>query len=636
MKRLGIYFFYDKDGVVDDYVPYYLKHLKPLCQELCVVANKPLTEQGASVLHAVCDKLIVRDNIGFDSGAYKEALETYGYDALHAYDELILCNFTCYGPVYPFQEMFDKMALSEADFWGHCRYPFVPNKRLCAKQKTNYIPEHIMSYFMVIRHNMLVSPAFKAYWQTLETATSYAEAIVVNELRFTAYFEKYGFKSDTFITQNLSSTLKENADVFLPLECLQEHSPLVKRRAFLSDYALYLHNGRGTEPRHALEYIKNHTNYDENLIWDNLLRTQPGSVLKRNLHLNYFLSEIDTQAKPCTRQPSRVAMLCYIYYADMVEYCQKYAANLPPDADIYVVIVDEELKREVQHKFSALPNKLEIRLKPNRGQLASTVLIAGRDIFARYDYICVTQAKKTSQLPDSTAGKCFCDHCWENVLKSPEYVLNVLKTFDDNPRMGYACAMPPHWGVFSQLIGKENTLNRENMLHILRDIYHISVPWDNEPVASYGECYWVRGKAYKTLLSHTWHYDDFPAEPAPKDGSVLNALERLNPMFVQYDGYYAAWIAPLSLTSVYLDNFYFYFRTFMLTDAAPLLLPEYSETTVKDAKQLFRLKLRLCKYKIANILTGKRTEKFTARCFELKQRISAAKNYLEIIRWRKQ
>lgn len=32
MNRLGIYFFYDKDGVVDDYVPFFFAPTKALCQ----------------------------------------------------------------------------------------------------------------------------------------------------------------------------------------------------------------------------------------------------------------------------------------------------------------------------------------------------------------------------------------------------------------------------------------------------------------------------------------------------------------------------------------------------------------------------------------------------------------------------
>ena len=31
--------FYDKDGIVDDYIPYLLKHLKLFCQEICFVSN---------------------------------------------------------------------------------------------------------------------------------------------------------------------------------------------------------------------------------------------------------------------------------------------------------------------------------------------------------------------------------------------------------------------------------------------------------------------------------------------------------------------------------------------------------------------------------------------------------------------
>lgn len=39
MNRIGIYFFYDKDGIVDDYVPYFLEKLKPFCRRLVVVAS---------------------------------------------------------------------------------------------------------------------------------------------------------------------------------------------------------------------------------------------------------------------------------------------------------------------------------------------------------------------------------------------------------------------------------------------------------------------------------------------------------------------------------------------------------------------------------------------------------------------
>ena len=40
IKRLVIYFFYDKDGIVDRYVPYMLEDMKKNCSELFVVDRK--------------------------------------------------------------------------------------------------------------------------------------------------------------------------------------------------------------------------------------------------------------------------------------------------------------------------------------------------------------------------------------------------------------------------------------------------------------------------------------------------------------------------------------------------------------------------------------------------------------------
>ena len=45
MKRLLIYFFWDKDGIVDDYIPHMLKSFRPFATELCVVVNGEITDE---------------------------------------------------------------------------------------------------------------------------------------------------------------------------------------------------------------------------------------------------------------------------------------------------------------------------------------------------------------------------------------------------------------------------------------------------------------------------------------------------------------------------------------------------------------------------------------------------------------
>ncbi|MBR2922360.1 MAG: hypothetical protein IKC10_03460 [Alphaproteobacteria bacterium] len=560
-NRLGIYFFYDKEGFVGDYVTYYLQHIKPFCSELCVVVNSPLSEEGKIKLEKVSDKLIVRENVGYDSQAYKHAMLSYGYNKIKEYDELLLCNFTCYGPIYPFDEMFSEMDKRNCDFWGIGWYPRVNNKKVCKKQTTDYVPEHIMSFFMVIRNKMLSSECFEQYWANIKVPTTYNEAVAFNELIFTDYFVEKGFKGDTYISKSITNKFCENIFAFAPMYALKERCPLVKRNIFKADYFLINEFGRGDQAINTLNYIKENTNYDINMIYDDLLKTQKGSHIKRVLHLNYFLDENNhTVNVNELKDKQKTAMLCYCYYNDMLNYCYNYAKNLPEWVDIYLFVVDENLVNNAKKIFGQLPNKFEVRVKENRGQLASTVLISGKDIFKKYDLVCVTQAKKSSQLRDNFASENFCDHCWEGVLKSKSYVLNLLQTFYDNPRMGYSCNFLPHSGDFSTLCGNEVGINQNNMLNLMK-MLDINVPFDDEPIASYGECYWVRSKGFKKVLAYDWKHSDFPeAAKTPKDGCILNALERLMPIFVQEQGFYPAWIIPISYASIYFDNIYYKYR----------------------------------------------------------------------------
>ena len=41
----------------------------------------------------------------------------------------------------------------------------------------------------------------------------------------------------------------------------------------------------------SVDYIKNNLNYDVNLIWDNILRTQNQADIKKNLNLNFLLKK---------------------------------------------------------------------------------------------------------------------------------------------------------------------------------------------------------------------------------------------------------------------------------------------------------------------------------------------------------
>lgn len=117
-NRMLIYFFFDREGVVDDYILYMLREMKKCVKDIVVVSNGKITDAGKKKLGLYVGDIIERDNKGFDVWAYKTALERIGWEKLALYDEVIMMNYTIMGPVYPLREMFDAMDVRDLDFWG--------------------------------------------------------------------------------------------------------------------------------------------------------------------------------------------------------------------------------------------------------------------------------------------------------------------------------------------------------------------------------------------------------------------------------------------------------------------------------------------------------------------------------------
>lgn len=272
MKRLCIYFFYDKDGQVDDYVSVYLRAMREFFSEICVVVNGKLTGAGREKLKSVSNKLIVRENKGFDSWAYKEALYSYGLDYISRnFDEVLLNNFTCFGPIGSFKPMFDKMDQSVCDFWGHCRYYPSRGQMVCGKP----IPEHLMSYFILFKKNIIQSASWIEYWETLKPVNNYDDARLNHEFRVTPYFEQHGFIADSYIDEKRCH-IKAGGNPSVHdtyYELIYDRSPLLKRKVFFAKSSTYDFYHPYSRYNKILYYISRHHLYDLKLIFTNLIRT---------------------------------------------------------------------------------------------------------------------------------------------------------------------------------------------------------------------------------------------------------------------------------------------------------------------------------------------------------------------------
>ncbi len=284
MKRLAIYFFFDKDGIVDDYVPYFLQNLNKNCDEVCVVINEPITKKAKDILQKNCSNLIIRKNIGFDSWAYKEAIENYGYEEIAKFDELIICNYTCFGPIFGFEEMFEKMAQKTCDLWGVYKHP-----KHITKYANKNVVEHIQSNFIAFRKNILKSPLFKKYWSELKPVTNYHEAVAHHELICSKYFEDLGFVSDTYLDkQKYFNLTSGNASILsADIQIMEDRCPLLKRKCFYYGDRGFLYNTSNYNNLDIIKFIRKNSLYPVNYIFDNITREIPIDNLPTKISKNY-------------------------------------------------------------------------------------------------------------------------------------------------------------------------------------------------------------------------------------------------------------------------------------------------------------------------------------------------------------
>lgn len=542
VKRLIAYFIYDKQGIVDDYIIYMLCALKEHSSEIAVVVNGKLTSESREKLNQVTPVVMVRENKGLDVWAYKTVLDYYGWDKLVTYDEVIMMNFTIMGPVYPLSEMFESMSARDLDFWGITMYHKYEKGDPFGTIECGYIPDHIQSHFIAVRTPMLKSIEFQSYWNNMQEIKDYRDAVGCHEAMFTKRFSEKGFKWDVYA--DMGDGYNNHPILCATREMLEKkRCPIFKRRSFMQDYSNIIHDTVGQEAIEAYDFIDKHTDYDVNLIWDNILRLENQADIKKNMQLNYILdSKHGTDISEVLKK-KRVALVLHFYFEDLAEYCLHYVQSMPKEADIYVTVGSEKKKKIIEETFSVLENNVKVILIENRGRDVSALLVGTKDFIMDYDYVCFVHDKKVTQLSPQTVGAGFSYKCFENLLPTKEFVQNVIRTFEENPRAGLLTPPPPNHGDYYITLGLEWGKNYDITVELAEKL-GITVPIDKkkEPIAPLGTMFWFRPKALKLLFDQDWEYKDFPAEPNKIDGTLLHAVERIYSYVVQQEGYYPAWI----------------------------------------------------------------------------------------------
>lgn len=524
MNRLGIFCFYDKDGIVGEHIEYLLEDIIKNVSDLCIVCNGILNDAGKAILKKYTNDVLIRENIGFDGGAYKQALENHiGFDNLKKYDELLLFNDSFYGPVYPFEEVFDKMRDRECDFWGLLNHGEI--------KSVSAIKKHIQSYFLVFRKNMICSEIFQKFWFNLKSFGNLAETNMLFEIELTQYFEKNGFRGDALVDaaehDKKNNYISSDWSIMRTIELVEEYRfPIIKRKALTEKQRIDILG------KHILEYLKNQTQYDTYMIWEHLIRILNTQQLYEKVGLHYSLPHefgypIEIKEK--------TGIFIHMYYEHLVEYCFSYIKNIPNDIDIYISTANNNTYDLINNKSKNMSNIKKVVLLPNRGRDMASLLVGMKEYIKNYDIFCFLHDKTTNRTDFIVNGDIFRDSLWNDTIRSREYIYNIINLFYSNKKIGvvstpYPISFKKNTNFWSKSFEKTKIVC--DMLNIDADL----IDYRYQPFAL-GTAFWCRKNALIQLLDYPFKLEDFPEEPMDIDGTISHGIERCLPFVAKHNGY---------------------------------------------------------------------------------------------------
>lgn len=211
-RRIVIYCFYNKNGIVDDSVKTVLSQLRTIADYIVFVVNGIILNR--EIIEEYIDVLIIRENYGFDFGAYRTAIQKI--DDIYAYDELIFCNDTFFGFFVPLNAIIEEMRDKQYEVWGLNRV-------------NRGILEHIQSYFLVFKKSVFKD--LTVYFLNSPMVATFAEDVAYMEPRLFRYLNNRGYSIGSYTDTALNDIYSK------PLECIRDYKlPILKKKSFREDY----------------------------------------------------------------------------------------------------------------------------------------------------------------------------------------------------------------------------------------------------------------------------------------------------------------------------------------------------------------------------------------------------------------
>ena len=259
--------------------------------------------------------------------------------------------------------------------------------------------------------------------------------------------------------------------------------------------------------------------------------------IKREKNLNFILPINGLMPTEKKSEHGHVLIVIHLFYdSSLAEYI-KYVENIPEYMDVLFTTSNPIVERHLKEYIKDSEKKYKFIRKENRGRDVSSLLIAGRTEILKYQYVCFLHDKKEKREKTKRDVELFVKCLWENMVGSKNYILNIIKTFEENPKLGVLLPPESISDNFSYFYDNTWYIDYELTESLIQKLgVNCDLDKKKKPL-SLGTVFWARVEALKKLFETDWKYSDFDEEPLPADGTLSHGVERCFAYIAQDAGF---------------------------------------------------------------------------------------------------
>ena len=231
-EHVALFVHFDGAGRVVPAARDFIARLASLDLSVVFVTNSGAIEDEAKdFLKQYCSAILIRRNIGYDFGAWRDALDTLGLPRRET-RTIYMVNDSVYGPFSDLQPLLDAVDFDRADIWGATE-----------SWQHRY---HLQSFFLVCGEAAIRSEAWRRFWRSVRPTPCKDWIIRHCEIGFTGALAAGGVRCAAIFP---SAALLDEREVGRLESLVYEDSAHLGRNARLHAEAkhakrILLHGGR--------------------------------------------------------------------------------------------------------------------------------------------------------------------------------------------------------------------------------------------------------------------------------------------------------------------------------------------------------------------------------------------------------